>query len=231
MRNNQWTWIALLGLGAAALVFALAQAFPGVLDQQDAQMRLVYGVSLLALVGSSAVLGMRRNAGLALKQAVSWIAIALALVIAYGYRAEFSALALRTQSELMPTRAVDIAPGTVSLRGDRSGHFLADALVDGTHIRFLVDTGASVVALTEADARRLGYDLSDLRFDTPFQTANGVALAARIRLPEVKIGTITVYDVRASVMQSGLTQSLLGMSFLGELDGVEFSGDRLILRQ
>ena len=59
MRDNRWTWIALVGLGIAALLFVLIRTFPGVLDQQDAQMRLVYGVALLTLVGSSAVLGWR----------------------------------------------------------------------------------------------------------------------------------------------------------------------------
>jgi len=63
MRDNTWTWVGLFGLGVAALVFLLLRTFPGVIDQQDAQMRLVYGVALLALVGSSAVLGWREKIG------------------------------------------------------------------------------------------------------------------------------------------------------------------------
>lgn len=231
MKDNRWTWVALVGLGLAALLYTLITTFPGVLDQQDAQIRLVHGVALLTLVGGSAILGWRRNAGLALKQALSWIAIALVLVIGYGYRAEFSGLLVRTQAELVPTRASEVRHGVVSLGGDGSGHFLADAAVNGTHVRFLVDTGASHVALTPFDAQRLGFDIDALDYRQPYQTANGVAYAAPVRLAEISIGSVAVSDVRASVMKDGLTQSLLGMSFLGELSAVELSGDRLILRQ
>lgn len=231
MRDNTWTWVGLFGLAVAALVFLLLKTFPGVINQQDAQMRLVYGVALLALVGSSAVLGWRENAGLALRQALGWVAIALVLVIGYGYREEFSGLMTRTQSELLPTRATEVRHGVVSLGGDGSGHFLADAKVDGTHVRFLVDTGASHVALTPFDAQRLGYDLNELDYRVPYQTANGVAYAAPVTLEEISIGSVTVRNVRASVSQDGLSQSLLGMSFLGELTAVELSGDRLILRE
>lgn len=231
MKDNRWTWVALFGLGVAALLYALITTFPGVLDQQDAQIRLVHGIALLSLVGGSAVLGWRHNAGLALKQAVSWIAIALVLIIAYGYRTEFGGLLVRTQAELVPTRASEVRDGVVSLGSSNgSGHFLADAEVNGTHVRFLVDTGASHVALTSFDAQRLGFDVDELDYRVPYQTANGVAYAAPIRLQEISIGSVSVRDVQASVMKEGLTQSLLGMSFLGELSAVELSGDRLILR-
>jgi len=171
MRDITWTWVGLFGLGVAALVFLLLRTFPGVIDQQDAQMRLVYGVALLALVGSSAVLGWRENAGLALRPAMTWVAIALVLVIGYGYREEFSGLMTRTQSELLPTRATEVRHGTVSLGGDGTGHFLADAKVDGTPVRFLVDTGASPVALTPFAAQRLGYGLAELEY--PGTLSNG----------------------------------------------------------
>jgi len=231
MRDNRWTWIALVGLGITALLFVLIRTFSGVLGQQDAQIRLVHGVALLVLIGSSAVLGWRQNAGLALRQAMSWIAIALVLVVGYGYREEFRGVMVRTQGELLPTRAQEVSPGVVSLGADGSGHFLADAAVNGTHVRFLVDTGASHIALTPFDAQRLGFDLESLNYRVAYQTANGVAYAAPVRLEEVSLGSITVHDVRASIMKEGLTQSLLGMSFLGQLTTVEFSGDRLILRE
>ncbi|MBD3666351.1 MAG: TIGR02281 family clan AA aspartic protease, partial [Kangiella sp.] len=91
--------------------------------------------------------------------------------------------------------------------------------------------GASHVALTPFDAQRLGFDINALDYRIPYQTANGIAYAAPVRLEEISIGSITVRDVRASVSKDGLSQSLLGMSFLGQLTGVELSGDRLILRE
>lgn len=193
-------------------------------------MRLVYLVLLLVLVGSSVVVGWRQHAGLALKQALVWIAIGLALVIAYSFRTEVGTLAMRVTGELAPSRAIETGPGEVVLRRGMDGHFHADGLVNGTHVRFLVDTGASDVALSEADARRLGIDLSTLRFDRIYVTANGRVPGARVVLDEVSIGSVTLRGVDASVTRGGgLEQSLLGMSFLGALTSMRVDGDRLTL--
>ncbi|MBO6634921.1 TIGR02281 family clan AA aspartic protease [Parvibaculum sp.] len=232
MRQNNWTWAALFLLGIAALVLFLVNRFPGALDGENAQMRLVYSVLLLTLVGGSVALGWRQRAGLALKQAVAWIAIGLVLVIGYSYRDVFSDMGTRVRSEIAPSAPVVSEPGTAYLSRDMTGHFHADATVNGTHVRFLVDTGASDVALTEEDARRAGIDLAALSYTTAYQTANGIIHAARVKLDKVTVGGITLRDVDASVSRgSGLGTSLLGMSFLGRLDSVEVRGERLVLRQ
>jgi len=231
MRDNQWTWVALAGLALAGLVLFLNAQFPSVLQAEGAQMRLVYAVTLLVVVGGSVVLGWRERAGVALKQAVAWIAIALVLVIGYSYRDSFGGLGARAVSELTPTRPAEEAPGVVSLGSDLSGHFVADANVNGTHVRFLVDTGASDVALTASDARRIGIDIDELRYIVPYQTANGVAYGARVRVDEISIGSITLYNVAGSVVPDGLAQSLLGMSFLNQLSSMEVADGRLMLRQ
>lgn len=231
MRNNRWTWVALFGLAIAALIVFLHSQYPGVLGGEDAQMRLVYAVMLLSFVGGSFVLGWRGSAGLALKQALAWIAVALVLVIGYSYRDAFQGMGMQVMGELAPSRPQETAPGTVTLTSTRNGHYLADALVNGTHVRFLVDTGATDVALTADDARRLGFNPDRMSFTAPYQTANGIAFAARITLDQISIGSIMVENVRASVMPQGLDQSLLGMSFLGELKSMQVSDGRLVLSQ
>lgn len=232
MKRNNWTWAALFLLGVAALVLFLFNRFPGALESEDSQMRLVHSLLLLGLVGGSVALGWRGRAGVALKQALAWVAIGLVLVIGYSYRDVFSDMGKRVQSELVPSAAVEREPGTAYLSRDLTGHFHADALVNGTHVRFLVDTGASDVALTAADARRLGIDPLSLAYNTPYQTANGTIHAARVVLGEVSVGGVTLRDVRASVFQGdGLGVSLLGMSFLGQLTVYEMRGERLVLRQ
>lgn len=104
------------------------------------------------------------------------------------------------------------------------GHFWAQAQVNGRPLRVLVDTGASQVALTRADARRLGVDVAALDYDKPVMTADGRMQAARVRLAHVSVGTAEVRDVDALVVKRGLNASLLGMSYLGRLSG--FSADR-----
>lgn len=231
MKQNNWTWAALLLLGLAALLIFLVNRFPGALDSENAQMRLLHSVLLLALVGGSVALGWRERAGVALKQALAWVAIGLLLVIGYSYRDVFSDTGNRLRSELLPSTPVETAPGTAYLSRDMTGHFHAEALVNGTHVRFLVDTGASDVALSAADAQRIGVDPASLRYTVPYQTANGTIYAARVTLNEVTIGGITLRDVAASISREGLDTSLLGMSFLGRLDAVEVRGERLVLRE
>lgn len=231
MRQNNWTWAALLLLGFVALLAFLANRFPGALDGEDAQMRLVHAVLLLALVGGSLALGWRERAGLALKQALIWIAIGLSLVIGYSYSDVFRETGGRLRSALVPSSPVAMEPGTAYISRDMTGHFHADALVEGTHVRFLVDTGASDVALSAEDAQRIGIDLSTLRYTVPYRTANGTIFAARVKLKEVKVGEIALRDVTASISREGLDTSLLGMSFLGRLAAVEVRGERLVLRE
>ena len=231
MRQNNWTWAALLVLALVALLLFLNSRFPGALQGEDAQMRLVHSLLLLALVGGSVVLGWRERAGLALKQALIWIAIAMALVVGYSYSDVFLDMSTRTRTALVPSAPVSSEPGTAYLSRNLSGHFHADGLVNGTHVRFLVDTGASDVALSAADARRIGIDLDSLRYTTAYETANGVIHAARITLDEVSIGGIRLNNVTASVSREGLGQSLLGMSYLARLSSFEIRGERLVLRQ
>jgi len=231
MRNNTWTWVGLAGLAITAGLFSLLQAQPDLLAPMFQLSGVLLGGSLLGLVGMSVLVGWRANAGIALRQAMSWVAIALTLVIGYAYRQDLTGALPLPQEKHMAASAAQGQHGVVSLGGTSNGHFFADAKVDGTHVRFLVDTGASHIALTPFDAQRLGFDLDELDYRIPYQTANGVAYAAPITLDEVSVGSIIVRRVRASVSQSGLSQSLLGMSFLGKLNAVELSGDRLILRE
>lgn len=232
MKSNRWAYAGLTLLGLVALVLFLDNRFPGALSSQNAQIRLTYGMVLIVAILGSAILGYRGNPGLAVKQALTWIAITLMLVVSYSYRHELGALMQRTQSALVPSAPVQTEPGVAYLSRGLNGHFNADAMVNGTHVHFLVDTGATDVALTREDARRAGIDLNRLSYTTAYDTANGRIMAARMRLDEVSIGDIVLRDVDASVMRSDtLPGSLLGMSFLGRLRSVEVSGDRLILRE
>ena len=110
------------------------------------------------------------------------------------------------------------------------GHWWADAMVDGRAVRLMVDTGATVVALTPQDARRLGLELTPGDYSHEITTAAGPARAARVRLASLSVGAVRVPDVDAVVVERGLPHSLLGMSWLGRLSGFEASADALTLR-
>ena len=114
---------------------------------------------------------------------------------------------------------------------ESDGHYWTRADVQGTDVRFMVDTGASIVALTLNDAQRIGVKPADLTFDNEIRTAGGTTMGAYIVLDSVRIGRVEVEHVGAMVLKDGLEQSLLGMSFLGELYSYEFKGDTLIIHQ
>lgn len=106
---------------------------------------------------------------------------------------------------------------SATLSADERGHFFADGQVDGIGVRFVVDTGATVVVLSAGVAERLGIDYHK-GTRTLTQTANGVAPAWRITLDRVKVGAIELSNVDAIVLERELRVALLGMSFLNRVE-------------
>ena len=111
------------------------------------------------------------------------------------------------------------------------GHYWTTADVDGTAVKFMVDTGASIVALTTRDAKRIGFDTDTLEFVEPISTAGGTVYGAYVTVDSIRIGRVEVERVDAMILPEGLENSLLGMTFLGELYSYEFRKSQLIIRQ
>jgi aspartyl protease family protein len=115
---------------------------------------------------------------------------------------------------------------------DGRGHFEVDATIKGHRIGFMVDTGASVVALTAHDAAQLGIRPSQNAFTAEVRTANGTVRGALARLDVITIGGIEVRDVAALVLpDEALSDNLLGLSFLQRLRRFEYSDGKLVLEQ
>ncbi|MGH8703699.1 MAG: retropepsin-like aspartic protease family protein [Burkholderiales bacterium] len=117
--------------------------------------------------------------------------------------------------------------GSVTLKADARGHFLADGQVNGGSVRFLVDTGATTIALPAADARRLGIDYAKGQRGI-VQTAGGPTPAYRVILDTVRIGDIAINGVEAVVIETGLPFALLGMSFLNRTE-MRREGETMVL--
>ncbi len=125
-----------------------------------------------------------------------------------------------------------IGYGREEIAADSVGQYHATVEFEGNSIPMLVDTGATLVALTYADADKLGYAPAPADYTVPVQTANGLAKAASLKLREVRLGTLMVSDVPALVMPREITGvSLLGMSFLKKLGGFEIASGKLVMRQ
>ncbi|MEQ9435430.1 TIGR02281 family clan AA aspartic protease [Hyphomonas sp.] len=111
------------------------------------------------------------------------------------------------------------------------GHYWTRADVDGTAVKFMVDTGASTVAITYRDAQRIGLKPEELDFKWEIRTAGGIVYGAAVTLERIRIGQVEVENVEGMVLREGLEQSLLGMTFLGELYSYEFRKSQLLIRQ
>jgi aspartyl protease family protein len=106
----------------------------------------------------------------------------------------------------------------VVLTADSDGHFLTTGTINGVSVRFLVDTGATVITMSSLEARRLGVNyLTGVRGRS--QTVNGVVPVYRVKLDTVQVGEVTANNVDASVLDSdSLPIVLLGMSFLNRME-------------
>jgi aspartyl protease family protein len=130
------------------------------------------------------------------------------------------------------TQAVPGYAHQVALAADESGHYIADATVNGISVEVIVDTGATMVALTADTARRLGIRPDQSEYSIAVSTANGATTAALVKLSHIRLGSVDVYDVEAAVMPPGaLSINLLGMSFLNKLSRFQAGGGQLVLVQ
>lgn len=187
----------------------------------DQIARLSYLVLLLAAVAGWVFVEYRGRLGFAARTALAWVMIFVGLAAGYALWQDVqrdASLAQRVEGEaIMLPRAPD-------------GHYYTTLEVGGVPLRFLVDTGASAVVLTQADARAVGIDPGSLSFDGLAETANGTVRTARVALPPVRLEGVEQPAVGADVTDGELDQSLLGMEFLGRFR-IEIAGDRMVLRR
>lgn len=135
----------------------------------------------------------------------------------------------RSASALAPSATPAMGgPWTTLYRG-ANGHFFADGQVNGMTVHFLIDTGASGVALTADDAQRAGLQFSSLEFTPVGSGASGEVRGKLVTLDRVSLGGRTVEGVSGVILEGG-QMSLLGQSFLSQMGTIEIKGDQMVIR-
>jgi aspartyl protease family protein len=191
---------------------------------------LVVKIALATFVGALVLTLLRKRFSRALETAMLWLAVALLLVVGYGFRSElraatdhFSAAYLYGQVG-SHSRVVEITRGG-------QGNFAVTAHLNRKRISMVLDTGASSVVLTQDAAKAVGLPVEVLTYTVPIETANGRSRAAPVTLNSITVGGIVELSVPALIAQPGqLRTNLLGMTFLNRLESWEVRGDKLVLR-
>jgi aspartyl protease family protein len=175
-----------------------------------------------------------------------WALASASVVVSVVYFAEIQDIAVRLLGSRAPQvagqldrgsgRGADTAVRTsarvVEVRAGSMGHYHAEAEINGRRVNVLVDTGATMVALTYEDAGTLGLPVRDSDFTHRVSTANGFGRIAPVMIDRISIGDITVRNVRGAVMEPGkLGTTLLGMSFLGRPQRVDMRAGTLVLQE
>lgn len=185
--------------------------------------RLIYLGLLLVAIGGFLVVEFRRDSGRTSRGVIAWALIFLAVIAGAGLWEDVS-------RDIVPRQQV-VSPSRVEVPLGRDGHFHLVADLNGQPVRFVVDTGASSLALSARDAARAGIDLDRLVYAGQAQTANGMVRTATVRLDRVEIGEIRDENVPAVVIEGDPGVSLMGMDYLRRFARVGFEGNTLVLER
>lgn len=185
---------------------------------------LTYLLLLGAVLGGYFLVANRRNMGRMAQQAALWLFIFLGAIVAAG-------LWMDLRDDLSPRQTALQDAAGVEVPRSVDGHFYLTLDVNGTPVRFVVDTGASDMVLRTEDARRAGIDTAALIYSGRAFTANGMVETAPVRLRTVRLGGIADENVRAVVNRGEMRESLLGMGYLERFARLEISDNRLILER
>lgn len=188
----------------------------------DSLGSLVYLVLLGGVIGGWLLVQNRRQMGKLAQQAAIWGFIFVGAIVTVGLWGD-----LRRSVE--PPRMQVLDEGRIAIPRDTGGHYKAVLEVNGVPVRFILDTGASGIVLTGADARRAGIDPEGLAYYGEAMTANGAVRTAPVRLESLSLGPVTDRGVRAWVNEGEMRESLLGMSYLQRFSHVEIADGTLWL--
>ncbi|NJC33494.1 aspartyl protease family protein [Sphingomonas jejuensis] len=193
----------------------------------DQAVQLAWAIGAIVLVASS--LSLRRiGLGATLKMIGTWILLFGVVIVAASYRTELGLFWNRITGELSGQKT-EVVGGELRVELSPDGHFWIDASINGARTRFLVDTGATFTAVSGNTVRDAGLSVDESGFPVLISTANGDVAARRLRLPEVRIGSIVVRDLGAITSPAFGQINVIGMNFLSGLESWRVEGRTLIM--
>lgn len=183
-------------------------------------------LSYLALLGAVLVFWFivqnRNSTGKTLQQAMAWGLIFIGVIAVVGLWSDI-------RQTVSPRQGMITDAGRIEVPRANDGHYYLTLTVNGQPVSFMIDTGATEIVLTLADARRAGIETEGLAYVGRAMTANGEVRTAPVRLDSVELGPVSDRNLRAWVNEGDMEQSLLGMSYLQRWSSLEIGGGSLVL--
>lgn len=186
-------------------------------------------VIFIIIVCMSRLPSMKEGFGV-LKKVGIWLAIFGGVIIIYAFKSEFQYGFEKVAASVWPSYVSSYnAERKITIARSIDGHFYVRTIVNNHDLKFMIDTGASDVAISAADAKAIGVNLATLEYSKEYSTANGITRAAPLMLDSIKIGPAVMTKVKAHINEGDLDVSLLGMSVISRFKSFKIDGDLLIL--
>ncbi|MDD2840046.1 MAG: TIGR02281 family clan AA aspartic protease [Rickettsiales bacterium] len=182
---------------------------------------LIYQILFLGMLISSLFIRTTTNRSNKLKHLAIWLSVIFVGVIFYNNRNMFH--------NFIPYVANTSEEGKIEIQKSSDNHFYIMLKVNNKNILFLIDTGATTTSLTLKDAKRIGIDVNNLKYNQMVNTANGTAFGASAKISNIQVGNFKIEDMWVLINQNMSGNSLLGMNFLKQLSGYEVRQDKMIL--
>ena len=194
----------------------------------DQTAGIIWYVLVLILVGS-ALLTRRINWRSAIGMILAWIVIFAAVLAAFSYRQEISSIFHRVSADVMGRPRQSTEGGRLQIAMAPDGHYWVEGTINGVEARFLIDSGATVTALSSQTARAAGIVADTRRLPVVMQTANGPVNAQRALIDELIVGPITMREVPVVVAPQFGEINVIGMNMLSRLESWQVRDREMIL--
>ncbi len=216
----------LVAVGLTLIIVVDAGSLVGLSQEQTGQ---IIPLLLILILVAGGAFGRQIKLSQIISNIFLWAVIFLIVIVGYSYRAEIINIKNRVFAEFSPQNA-SISQNGSSVLFNRSynGSFQIKAQVNGVNLPMIFDTGASSIVLSLDDAKKVGINISALKYTIKMQTANGISYAALSTIKNIEVGNIERRNIKAFVTKDGaLETSLLGMNFLRTLSSYSVKGDKL----
>ncbi len=218
----------LIAVGLALVITVDAGSLVGLTQEQTGQ---IIPLLLILILVAGGAFSRRLKLSEMITNIFLWASIFAIIIIGYSYRNEITSLANRVMGEFAPQSAnISNDGNSVMFTRSITGSFKLNVIIDNVKLKMIFDTGASAIVLNHDDAKSIGIDVDNLRYNIRVQTANGISQASSMTINNIRIGNIERSNIKAFIAkENALETSLLGMSFLQTLSGYSVIGDKLEL--